>query len=163
MAGAKPPPPRSPRPLKPRPQISTTPWERPPVTPPPPPRWRPPDRSIPAPPRRGARRAARRAPTRTARPTPPPGWGPPPAPRGGGSVAGTGGLVRWELLDAAGRLLVQSDGTSATDPTPRIDQPLAPGKYNLEIIGQGAGPATISYVLTTDFQPSQPPFQPLNG
>src|SRR5262249_38227109 len=79
------------------------------------------------------------------------------------AVAATGGFTRLALFDASGRLLVQSDGTSATDPTPRLDQYLAPGRFYLEILGQGPESVTTSYTLTIDFQPAQPLFQPLNS
>ncbi len=62
------------------------------------------------------------------------------------------------LLDSHGRVLVQSDGLSPSDPDPVIDQDLVPGGYSLVVESTG-GAGT--YTLTASMTLSSAPFQPI--
>jgi hypothetical protein len=66
--------------------------------------------------------------------------------------------VRLSLLDSQGRLLMQSDGLSATDPDDLIEMHLPAGSYVLEV--QATGGAG-DYALTTSLTPAYDPFQQL--
>ena len=66
--------------------------------------------------------------------------------------------ARLMMLDSQGRVLVQSDGLSPSDPDPVIDQDLTPGHYSLVVESTG-GAGT--YTLTTTLTPASAPFQPL--
>jgi hypothetical protein len=78
-------------------------------------------------------------------------------------VAPSGGATRLTLLDATGRVLVQSDGQSATNRHDLIDLHLAGSPagmtYYLEV--QGLGNAAGTYSLQTNFTTATPPFQTL--
>jgi hypothetical protein len=66
--------------------------------------------------------------------------------------------TRVSLLDSHGRVLVQSDGLSPSNPDAIIDQHLAPGAYFLAVeTGGGQG----TYTLTTTLMPATAPFQPV--
>ncbi len=67
--------------------------------------------------------------------------------------------TRLSLLGPDGRLLIQSDGESLTNPDDLIAQHLAAGNYFLEVQSLGGG--TGAYTLTTTFLVASPPFQPL--
>jgi hypothetical protein len=70
------------------------------------------------------------------------------------------GRTSLSLLDSSGKLLIESDGVSPTDPDDLIVQHLAGGtSYLLQVssLGDGAAP----YALDTEFQPAIPPVQPL--
>src|SRR5439155_23392890 len=57
------------------------------------------------------------------------------------------------------RLLIQSDGQSATNPDDLITQHLLAGTYLLEVEGLGGG--TGAYTISTQFEPAIPPNEPL--
>ena len=67
-----------------------------------------------------------------------------------------GFTARLMMLDSHGRVLVQSDAVSASDPDCVIDQYLAAGDYSLVVEStRGAG----AYALTTTLAPATAPFQ----
>ena len=65
---------------------------------------------------------------------------------------------RLMLLDSQGRVVVQSDGLSPSDPDSVIDQDLTPGNYSLVVESTGG---TGAYTLTTTLTPASAPFQPI--
>src|SRR6266478_2924306 len=67
--------------------------------------------------------------------------------------------TRLSLLGPDGQLLIQSDGQSPSNHDDQIVQHLLGGTYFVQVEGLGAG--TGAYTLTTDFQPANPPNQPL--
>src|SRR5262249_36124038 len=68
--------------------------------------------------------------------------------------------TRLSLLDSQGRVLVQSDGRSPTDPANEIDAPLPSGSYLLRLESpDGVG----DYALTTTLTPAVAPYQPLTA
>ena len=69
-----------------------------------------------------------------------------------------GFTARLMMLDSQGRVLVQSDGLSPSDPDSVIDQYLAAGNYSLVVESTG-GAGT--YALTTTLTPASAPFQPI--
>jgi YVTN family beta-propeller protein len=69
-----------------------------------------------------------------------------------------GFTARLMILDSQGRLLVQSDGLSPSDPDPVIDQFLAGGNYSLVVESTGGVGA---YSLTTALTPASAPLQPI--
>jgi len=73
-------------------------------------------------------------------------------------VQAAGVVTRLLLLDAQGRLLMQSDGQSPANPDDLIDLSVPPGAVSLEVqhLG-GAG----TYTLTTTLTPATAPFQPI--
>ena len=73
-------------------------------------------------------------------------------------VHAQGFTARLMLLDSQGRVLVQSDGLSPTDPDSVIDQHLTSGSYSLVV--ESTGGAGI-YTLTTTLTQATVPFQPL--
>ena len=66
--------------------------------------------------------------------------------------------ARLMMLDSQGRVLVQSDGLSPSDPDSVIYQDLTPGHYSLVVESTG-GAGT--YTLTTTLKPPSAPFQPI--
>ncbi len=73
-------------------------------------------------------------------------------------VQAQGFTARLLILDSQGRVLVQSDGLSTSDPDSVIDQYLAAGSYSLVVESTGrAG----TYALTTTLMPASAPFQPI--
>jgi hypothetical protein len=74
-------------------------------------------------------------------------------------VHATSADTRLSLLGPDGRLLIQSDGQSATNLDDQIIQHLVPGTYYLEVEALGIGTGT--YTLTTDFLPASTPLQPI--
>ncbi len=62
------------------------------------------------------------------------------------------------ILDSQGRVLVQSDGLSPSDPDSVIDQYLAAGNYSLVVESTG-GAGT--YALTTTLTLASAPLQPI--
>ena len=80
---------------------------------------------------------------------------------GGGLLAiihPEGFTVRLMILDSRGRVLVQSNGLSPSDPDSVIDQYLAAGNYSLVVESTG-GAGT--YALTTTLTPASARFQPI--
>ena len=73
-------------------------------------------------------------------------------------VHAEGTLTRLSLLDSQGRLLVQSDGQSATNLDDLIAQHVVAGTDYLELQSLGGA---VSYTLTTDLTDSSQPNQPL--
>jgi len=73
-------------------------------------------------------------------------------------VQAVGVVTRLLLLDAQGRILMQSDGQSPANPNDLIDLSVPPGAVSLEVqdLG-GAG----TYALTTTLTPATAPFQPV--
>ena len=69
-----------------------------------------------------------------------------------------GFTARVMILDSQGRVLVQSDGLSPSDPDPVIDQYLAVGNYSLVVESTGGAGA---YALTTTLAQASAPFQPI--
>jgi hypothetical protein len=71
--------------------------------------------------------------------------------------------TRLSLLDESGQLVVESDGLTRANPDDLIIEHLAGQAagmtYFLQV--QGLGPSSGSYVLTTQLQPSTPPFEPI--
>src|SRR5438552_1098643 len=67
--------------------------------------------------------------------------------------------TRLSLLGPDGKLLIQSDGQSLTRHDDQVVQHLLAGTYFVQVEGLGRG--TGAYTLTTDFQPANPPNQPL--
>ena len=64
--------------------------------------------------------------------------------------------ARLVMLDSQGRVIIQSDGLSPSDPDPVIHQYLSPGRYSLVVEStRGAG----TYALTTSLALTSPPFQ----
>jgi len=74
-------------------------------------------------------------------------------------VQSGGGYTRLSLLDSLGRLLVQSDGQSATNPDDLIEQHIPAGRDYLEVQSLG-GAGT--FVLSSDLAPASEPYQPIN-
>jgi len=73
-------------------------------------------------------------------------------------VHATGITTRLSLLDAQGRVLVQSDGLSASDPNDVIDEHLTAGTEFLEVQTlSGSG----TYSLSTSLTPTSVPYQTL--
>src|SRR5208337_2214020 len=70
-----------------------------------------------------------------------------------------GVATRLSLLDDQGRLVIQSDGLSRDNPDDLIDLHIPAGTNYLVVEGQGGAG---SYILTTGFTSSAPPFLPLN-
>ena len=71
--------------------------------------------------------------------------------------AGTG-TTALSLLDAQGRLVVQSNGLSTTEPMDAIDTYIGPGTYSLQVHDlDGAG----NFALTVLMTPSAAPLQPV--
>ena len=69
----------------------------------------------------------------------------------------TQGLTtRLSLLDYQGRVLVQSDGISPTNPDDQIDQHLPAGTYFLQVVTTGVAG---EWALTAALTPASPPFQ----
>ncbi len=66
--------------------------------------------------------------------------------------------ARLTMLDSQGRVLVQSDGLSPSDPYCVIDQDLTPGHYSLVVESTGGAG---SYTLTTTLTPASAPSQPI--
>ena len=66
--------------------------------------------------------------------------------------------TRLSLRDGQGRLLIQSDGLSPSNPDDLIDLHVPAGVAYLAVEGLGGAG---SYTLTTQFTPSAPPFSPL--
>ena len=65
--------------------------------------------------------------------------------------------ARLMMLDSQGRVLVQSDGLSPSDPDSVIDQDLTPGHYSLVVESTGgAGTYTLTTMLTPPSAPSIP-------
>ena len=74
-------------------------------------------------------------------------------------VQSAGGYTRLSLLDSLGRLLVQSDGQSASNPDDLIEQHIPAGTDYLEVQSRGdAG----TFVLSSDLAPASEPYQPIN-
>ena len=71
-------------------------------------------------------------------------------------VHAQGFTARLMFLDSQGRVLVQSDGLSPSDPDAVIDQYLAPGNCSLVVESTGGGG---TYSLTTTLVPASAPFQ----
>ena len=69
-----------------------------------------------------------------------------------------GFTARLMILDSQGRVLVQSDGLSPSDPDSVIDQYLAGGNYTLVVESTGGAG---SYALTTMLTPAESPFLPI--
>ena len=67
-----------------------------------------------------------------------------------------GFTARLMVLDSQGRVLVQSDGVSASNPDSVIDQYLTAGNYSLVVESTGGAGA---YALTTTLTPATAPFQ----
>ena len=74
-------------------------------------------------------------------------------------VQSAGGYTRLSLLDSLGRLLVQSDGQSASNPDDLIEQHIPAGTDYLEVQSRG-GAGT--FVLSSDLAPASEPYQPIN-
>jgi hypothetical protein len=66
--------------------------------------------------------------------------------------------TRLVLVDSQGRVLVESDGFSLTDPDDVIDEDVPAGTYTLEVQSTGA---QGTYTLTTDSLPVSAPFEPI--
>ena len=66
--------------------------------------------------------------------------------------------TRLSLLDYQGRVLVESDGISPTDPDDQIDQHLPAGTYFLQVVTTGGAG---DWALTATLTPASPPFQPI--
>ena len=62
------------------------------------------------------------------------------------------------LLDYQGRVLVESDGISPTNPDDEIDEHLPAGTYFLQV---GATGSAGEWALTAALTPASPPFQPI--
>ena len=60
------------------------------------------------------------------------------------------------LLDATGRVLVQSDGVSSNGPPDAIDEHLPAGTYFLQVAATGGAEG---WALTANLTPASPPFQ----
>jgi len=73
-------------------------------------------------------------------------------------VHAQGFTARLTILDSQGRVLVQSDGLSPSDPDSVIDEHLPSGNYSLVVESTG-GAGT--YTLTTTLTQATAPFQPL--
>ena len=73
-------------------------------------------------------------------------------------VHAQGFTARLMLLDSQGRVLVQSDGLSPSDPDSVLDQYLAAGNYSLVVESTGGAGA---YALTTTLTQASAPFQPI--
>ena len=73
-------------------------------------------------------------------------------------VHAQGFTARLMMLDSQGRVIVQSDGLSASDPDSVIDQYLSAGNYSLVVESTG-GAGT--YALTTSLAVTSSPFQPI--
>lgn len=75
------------------------------------------------------------------------------------SVDAAGRPVRIALLDASGRLLVQSDATSQDAPGGSIVQHLVPGAVFVRIEGNGPAAPGAEYTLSLVFEPGPAPLQ----
>jgi hypothetical protein len=73
-------------------------------------------------------------------------------------VHAQGLTTRLSLLDAQGRVLVQSDGLSPADPNGQIDQHLPAGTYLLKLPSTGGAG---EYALTATLALASAPFQPI--
>jgi hypothetical protein len=71
----------------------------------------------------------------------------------------TGITARLALVDAQGRLLVQSDGVAPGNGDALIDQNLPPGTYFLQVFATGAAG---DYSLVAQLKPASAPFQPIH-
>jgi hypothetical protein len=69
-----------------------------------------------------------------------------------------GVAVPLSLLDAQGRVLVESDGVSPAHLDSMIDQHLSAGTYFLKVVTQAG---TGQFILKATFTPASPPFQPI--
>ena len=69
-----------------------------------------------------------------------------------------GFTVRLMILDSQGRVLVQSDGLSPSDPDSVIDQYVAAGNYSLVVESAGG---TGTYTMTTTLTPASAPLRPI--
>ena len=67
-----------------------------------------------------------------------------------------GVTTRLSLLDYEGRVLVESDGISPTNPDDQIDQHLPAGTYFLQVVTTGSAG---EWALTVTLTPASPPFQ----
>ena len=73
------------------------------------------------------------------------------------TVRGAGATTRLILLDPQGRVVVVSDGTSASDPDLEIEEHLPAGDYTLLLSSAGGlGPFILDVMLTPSSSPSQP-------
>jgi len=73
-------------------------------------------------------------------------------------VQSAGGYTRLSLLDSLGRLVVQSDGQSASNPDDLINIHLNAGMDYLELQSRGG---SASFTLSTNLTASSQPYQPV--
>ncbi len=80
------------------------------------------------------------------------------------TVRGGSATSRLILLDPWGRVVVVSDGTSASDRDPVIEEHLPAGDYTLELMSAGGlGPFVLDAMLTPSSSPAQPVWGPAPG
>ena len=71
-------------------------------------------------------------------------------------VTAQGATGQLSLLDYQGRVLVESDGISPTNPDDQIDEHLPAGTYFLQVVTTGSA---REWALTVNLTPASPPFQ----